>query len=155
MTETIRLDGREFRTIEQDITASQDDYILYNLRLAGAIDIISEVGVAKSARAIERQAEQLMTAIMGSGRKGHILAGCLTEVGKKWTRAEAERNATTFDEITSKDEKLLINKALVQFVIGFFSSGEPSRRSSPSSSSPNETAGPTETAAAETSETSR
>jgi hypothetical protein len=43
----------------------------------------------------------------------------LTEVGKKWTRAEADRNAAAFAEITDEDEKITIHAAILRFVLSF------------------------------------
>jgi hypothetical protein len=66
----------------------------------------------------------------------NILAGCLTEVGKKWNLAEAERNAAVFSEITSEAEKIAMQQGVVHFVMGFFHLGELSSASSPNSSNP-------------------
>jgi hypothetical protein len=132
--ETLKLDGRDFTGITQTLTASQDDYILAHLRLAGAMDILADIGGKKNP---EEKAEALLTQIQLSGRKPFVLAGCLTEIGKKWTRAEADRNAGLFAEITDEKEKLAMTQAIVQVVIGFFRLGEPSSKSSPKSSSRN------------------
>jgi hypothetical protein len=129
---TIRLDGREFAGISQSLTSNQDDYILAHLRLAGAIDVLTD-GDGKE-RTNDERANELLTQILLSGRKHFILAGCLTEVGKKWSRADADLNAVKFAEISSFEEKTLMRTATVRFVVGFFLSGEPSSASSPKSS---------------------
>lgn len=130
--ETYQLDGREFRGVSQALTANQDDYILAHLRLAGAVDILHEVDGIK--RTQERRAEDLLTAILLSGRTHHILAGCLTEVGKVWNRKDADANAIRFSGLTEPEEKTRMRNSLVGFVIGFFSLGvlssETSQRSS-------------------------
>ena len=84
---------------------------------------------------------------MLAGRSSHILAGCLTEVGKKWNPADADKNAAAFREITDDTEKNAMREAIVQVVIGFFSLGEPSSKSSPKSSARNAKAHRTASAA--------
>ncbi len=130
---TLSIDGREFRLISESMSAAQDDYLMGNLRLAGAIDVIALMGSAPT----EKRAEELLTRILLSGRAPQILAGCLTEVGKRWTRAEADRNAELFAEITDPETKQRMRTAIVGFVLGFFESGEGSSTTSPRSSSPN------------------
>jgi len=150
---TTKLDGREFRGIDHALTAAQDDYLMAHLRLAGAIEVLAEIG-SESKRTIEEKSEDLLTRILLSGRTPFILAGALTEVGKKWTREEANRNAAVFAEITDPKEKLVIRQSIIGFVLGFFTSGGPSRTTSPQSSSPNEKDRPTESAELATSATS-
>jgi hypothetical protein len=148
----MELDGRKFHGITQALTANQDDYILAHLRLAGAIEVLADLdGKRRSPR---KRAEDLLTHIMLSGRTHHILAGCLTEAGQKWTRAEADRNAAIFSEITSTEEKTTMRSAIVTFVIGFFQLGERSSESSPKYSNPKGKGRHTENAAPATSETS-
>ncbi|MGA3295280.1 MAG: hypothetical protein ABSE45_15030 [Candidatus Acidiferrales bacterium] len=141
MDDRFTLDGREFRGISESLTAAQDDYLLAHLRRSGAIEVL-----AAAEGPDETRAERLLTEIMLSGETFHILAGCLTETGKKWSRAEAERNAAAFAAITAADEKLRMRAAIVRFVIGFFASGAGSSETSPKSSSPNEGDRPTESA---------
>jgi hypothetical protein len=129
--DTLKLDGRDFTGISQTLTADQDNYILAHLRLSGAMDILAD---ADAKRTPEKKAEDLLTQIMLSGRASFILAGCLTEAGKKWNRAEADRNAAAFAEITDEAEKTALRESIVRFIIGFFSLGEPSSKSSPRSS---------------------
>jgi hypothetical protein len=129
--ETIRLDGREFQGITQELTASQDDYLLGHLRSAGALEIVGDLDKKRTPR---KRAEDLLTAVMLAGRTYHVIAGCLTENGKKWTRAEADRNAERFAEIISAEEKQGMRVAITRFVIGFFQLGEPSSMNSPKSS---------------------
>lgn len=145
MSENIQLDGREFRAVEQDITAAQDDYILVQLRASGALEILGGMGDWKEAN-VEEKSAALMTAVMDSGRKAKVLGGVLTEVGKKWNRKEADRNAEIFENITDVPQKVQMNHALVGFIVGFFSSGALSRKSSPSSSDQSETESNTKTA---------
>lgn len=152
MLESITLDGRKFHGISQDITATQDDYILAHLRLAGALEVLSDLDGIK--RTEQKRAEDLLTQILLSGRTHHILAGILTEEGKVWSRADADANATRFAEIRNVDEKLAIRKSIVEFVIGFFSLGEPSSKNSQKSSNQSGEVPPTKSAAPSTSETS-
>jgi hypothetical protein len=150
--ETIKLDGREFHGITQSLSASQDDYILGHLRAAGALEIIGDLDGKK--RTSRKRAEDLLTAVMLAGRTYHVIAGCLTENGKKWTREEAERNAAQFAEITDEEEKQGMRVAITRFVIGFFQLGEPSSMSSPKSSRRPKKARDTSNAVAATSDAS-
>lgn len=145
MLETITLDGRKFHSITQALTANQDDYILAHLRLAGAIEVLDDLDGVK--RTKEQRAEDLLTRILLSGRKHHLLAGCLTEDGKTWNRKDADANAARFEAITELEEKLEMRKRIVEFVIGFFSLGEPSPGSSRKSSSQSEKVPRTKSAA--------
>jgi hypothetical protein len=153
MTETITLDGRKFLGITQALTASQDDYILAHLRRAGAIDVLGDADGVK--RTQEDRAEELLTRILLSGRTHHILAGCLTEEGKLWNRADAEANAARFAGISHVEEKTMMRKFIVAFVIHFFSLGAPSSETSQKSSSPTAKVPRTKSAAGGISETSR
>lgn len=152
MEQSFKLDGREFRGVSQSLTAAQDDYLLAHLRRCGAVEALTDIDGVQ--RPQEERAELLLTQIMLSGETFHVLAGCLTEVGKKWSRAEAERNAAAFAEITVSEEKLRIRAALVNFVIGFFVSGAKSSATSQKSSSPTRRDRRTKNAAPGTSETS-
>jgi hypothetical protein len=123
MMETITLDGRKF-TCMQALAANRDDYIIAHLRLAGAIDVLHDLDGVK--RTQEMRSDDLLTHIFLSGRTHHILAGCLTEEGKVWNRAEADANAARFAGITDTEEKLAMGKFIVEFVIGFFAVREAS-----------------------------
>lgn len=153
MPDTITLDGRQFTSISQDLTANQDDYILAHLRLAGAIEVLSDLDGIK--RTQEKRAEDLLTQILLSGRTHHILAGCLTEDGKVWNRKEADANAARFAGITDLTEKTAMRSSIVKFVIGFFSLGEPSSETSRKSSSRSAKVPPTKNEAPSTSASSR
>ena len=132
MQDTITLDGRKFRGVSHSLTANQDDYLLAHVRLAGALEVLG--GLDGKEQTPERRAEELLTRILLSGRKHHILAGCLTEAGKVWSREEADSNAARFAEITDFEEKRAMQSQIVQFVLGFFSSGALSSKTSPKSS---------------------
>src|SRR5690348_9806844 len=108
MEHTLKLDGREFRGVTESLTAAQDDYLLGYLRRSGATEILAAEDQDKGATTESRhaRAQQLLTEILLSGYKFHILAGCLTEPGKKWSRREADRNAAIFAEITDPEEKV-------------------------------------------------
>jgi hypothetical protein len=154
-TETIILDGRTFQGITQALTAAQDDYVLVILRRSGALSLLSKVPNNATDQDRAERADELVTAVLESGRNHHLLAGLLTEPGKKWTRDEAERNAARFADITDAAEKIAMHKYLVQFIVGFFPSGEPSSMTSPNSSHPSETAPVTTSAEAATSAASQ
>ena len=74
-------------------------------------------------RTKEQIAIDLVTQILASGRKSYILAGCLTEDGKVWSRADADANAARFAEITDAREKTAMQSYLVDFVRRFFLGG--------------------------------
>ena len=111
----ITIGGRRFQGVSQDLSAAQDHYIIGQLRLAGALETL-----LAAEKDPEATAETLLTQIMVSGRGPHILAGCLTEAGKKWTFEEATRNADLFASITDNDDKRTMCTAMVGFVVGFF-----------------------------------
>lgn len=152
MKENIKLDGRTFHGITQALTAAQDDYITGHLRLAGSIEVL---GDRDGVRRTEKQrAEDLLTNILLSGRKHQILAGCLTEEGKVWNRKTADDNAARFEAITDGAEKTDMRDFIVEFVVYFFSLGEPSLKTSRKSSSRSEKVPPTKNEAPSSSETS-
>ena len=116
--EFITLDGRKFAGISQSRTANQDDYIADQIRLARAFEVPNDLeGVTRTK---ERSAVDLVTQILLSGRKNYILAGCLTEDGKVWSREEANANAARFAGITDASEKVAMQSFVVEFGISFF-----------------------------------
>src|SRR5260370_34748095 len=121
MLDSITLDGRKFTGISQALTANQDDYILAHLRLAGAVEVMSDLdGVV---RTDEKRAEDLLTRILLSGKTHHILAGCLTEEGKVWNRKDADANAARFAELTNVAEKTAMRSSIDAIVVDFFGVG--------------------------------
>jgi hypothetical protein len=153
MIEPITLDGRKFSGVPQTVSSVQYDYIQAHLRLAGAIEILGDLdGVS---RTTEKRSEDLLTQILLRGQKALILAGCLTEEGKVWSRAEADRNAVRFDAITDPEEIRAMTSRIVQFIIHFFELGEASSATSPKSLSRSATVPRTKNAARSTSGTSR
>jgi hypothetical protein len=146
----IRLCGREFSPIGQSVPARQDDYLMGHLRRAGVIDVILEMKDAEA----EVKSSELLTRILLSGRAPFILAGAPTEVGKKRTREDAERNAEAFAQTSDPGDKATMRSSIVAFVLGFFLSAPRSSTSSPSSSTTADPeALPTASAEAGTSET--
>jgi hypothetical protein len=123
MLDTITLDGRTFSGLSQSISARQNDYVLGHLRETGAIGVPTEFD-GKGARTREQKAQDLLTHILKSGCKNFILAGVLTEIGKKWSSEEANRNAALFAGITDGAEKVAGQTAIVKFVVRVVSSGE-------------------------------
>ena len=119
MLKTITLDGRKFTGVSQSLTANQDAYIEGHLRLAGALEVLNDLdGVTRTK---ERLAADLVTQILLSGRKSYILAGCLTEDGKVWSRADADANAARFAAISDAEAKAAMQSSIVEVVIGFAS----------------------------------
>jgi hypothetical protein len=136
MIGTIELDGRKFLGITKALTSEQDTYILAHLRLAGAIEVMNDRDGVK--RSKEKRAEDLLTQLMLSGETYLVLAGCLTEDGKVWSRAEADANAARFAAITDVSEKAEMRNSIVQVVIGFFDLGATASESSQEPSSQGE-----------------
>jgi hypothetical protein len=127
----ITINGRQFHGVSQELSAAQDDYLIGQLRLAGALNLLLD---EKNPAATS---EALLTQIMVSGRAAHILAGCLTEQGKQWTFEEATRNAAAFSAVTNLEDKRAMNTAIVGFVVGFFQFARAFAAISPKSSLPN------------------
>jgi len=132
-SKTLRLCGIEFEPANQSITARQDNYLLGYLRLAGVIDV---VGTMKDAD-VDAKSSELLTRILVSGFAPEILAGLLVESGKKWDARRADELAALFGDTTNPEEKEIMRKSIVAFVIGFFRSGDRSSTTSPNSSLPN------------------
>jgi hypothetical protein len=133
----MKLDGREFQAIDNAVTAAQNDYTIGNLRAAGALEVLAGLNPQKrDADSISKPANDYLTRIFLTGRKGFILAGLLTEVGKTWTRAEADRNAARFDQITDLEEIQTMAAILSELVITFFQRAGTSSPSFPRSSTP-------------------
>lgn len=131
----MRLDGREFDDgVTQQITAAQNDYLFGHLRIAGILDLLEKANGVTDEAALNAIREEFATRILLSGEKGKIIAGCLTEQGKKWSRVEADRNAVAFDAITDAEEQGHMTRALVTMVWAFFPLGENSLETSPKSS---------------------
>jgi hypothetical protein len=153
-TATITLGGRKFGGISQALTANQDNYILGHLRLSGCMDVLTG-NDGKGERTPEKRSEDLLTAILLSGRAHFILAGILTEDGTVWSLESANKNSAMFGDLTDVDEKIAMRTAIVEFIVGFFSFGGPSSEISQKSSSPSARAPLTKSAAHGTSGTSR
>lgn len=153
MIETIILDGRKFAGVSQNISSIQYDYVMGRVRAAGAVEILGDLDGIE--RTPEKRAEDLITQILLRRQKAGILAGILTEEGKVWTSAEADRNATRFDAITDTGEIRTMTSRIVEFVIHFFELGEASSTTSPKSSNRSAAVPRTKNAARSTLETSR
>lgn len=153
MQASITLGGRKFSGVSQSVSSNQHDYIQAHVRLAGAVEILGDLDGVKRTNA--QRAEDLVTQILLRGQKALILAGCLTEEGKTWTREEADRNAMAFGALTDPDDIREMTSRIVEFVINFFELGTRSSKISPKSSNRNETVPRTKNAARSTSGTSR
>lgn len=151
----MKLDGREFSEVDHTITAAQNDYIIGHLRAAGALEALAGLDpTQRDVDTIGKPAADFVTRIYLTGRKSFILAGLLTEAGKPWSRAEADRNAAKFDQITNLEEITTMGKIIAEIVIVFFQSAGRSLQSSPKSSNPSDEAPDTENAAPGTSASS-
>jgi len=148
--ETIKIDGREFHGITESMSARQDDFILTQLRQSGAMEVLA--ALPKNASTAERDAasDAMFNKILESGRKYRLLAGLLTEQGKKWSHAQAEANAEHFAELSGTEDKLTMNRELMRLVVLFFRFGAESSTTSPNSSSQSDAAPSTGSAAVET-----
>ncbi len=145
----VKLDGRDFAMIDQTITAAQNDYIQGQLALAGVNDLLVAAAGKPPEDVLSAYRREFITKILLSGRKANILAGCLVEVGNKWTRAEADRNAARFDDITDPAEIQAMTNSLASIVISFFQSAETFSKTSPRSSNPSDADHGTENGAQE------
>jgi hypothetical protein len=135
----MKLDGRDFSEVDHSITAAQNDYVIGHLRAAGALEALAGLDPSqRDATTIEKPAADFVTRIYLTGRKSFILAGLLTESGRTWTRAEADRNAAKFDLITDLEEMATMGKLIAEIVIIFFQSAGRSLQSSPKSSNPSD-----------------
>jgi hypothetical protein len=116
--EIITLDGRKFiKGFPHDPdVATQIDYIQAHLRLAGVEKIFNDLDGVQ--RTKERRPEDMLTQILLSGRTYFILAGFLTEVGKVWSRAEADANAARLAAITDDEEKKAMRASVRDLLIG-------------------------------------
>ncbi len=132
-TANIIIDGRQFQGVTQELSAAQDDYIIGQLRLAGALDLL----MAARSTPSEEVAEALLTQILVSGRAAHVLAGCLTEAGKEWSFEDAAHNSVRFASSTSAEDKKAMRAAIVGFVVGFFQYANQFAGISPKSSNQN------------------
>ena len=150
--EAIIIGGRKFFGTDDSLPAAQDEFILARLRKCGAMDVLN--GHDGVARTQEERSSALLTAIMLAGETSNVLAGILTEEGKKWNRAVAFENAVMFGEVTDPQEKLAMRAGVRDVVIGFFLPGAPSSGTSQKSSSPSEKVHPIKSAARRTSATS-
>ena len=148
--ETLHLCGLDFELAGQQFTARQDNYLMAQLRLAGVVDVVATMKDAD----VEAKSSELLTRILLSGRAPEILAGLLTEHGKKWSAKRAEELAELFGDATDREDKDLMRKSIVAFVLGFFLSGDRSSTTSPNSSNPNSEEPTTVSAEAAISETS-
>jgi hypothetical protein len=128
----IVIGGRKFQGVTQELSAAQDDYLIGQLRLAGALEL-----VLSASKNPESTAEALLTQIMVSGRAHYVLAGCLTEAGKHWTHEDAVRNAAAFAAVTNNEDKAAMRTATVGFVVGFFQYAKAFAETSRKSSLPN------------------
>jgi hypothetical protein len=151
----MKLDGREFSDVDQNITAAQNDYVIGHLRAAGALEALAGLDPAqRDVTAIDKPSADFVTRIYLTGRKSFILAGLLTENGKTWTRVEADRNAARFDAITDLEQIAKMGSLISEVVIVFFQSAGTSSPSFRKSSSPSVEVPATKSADPATSESS-
>ncbi|HLW82551.1 MAG TPA: hypothetical protein VKS20_10985 [Candidatus Acidoferrales bacterium] len=123
----LKLDGREFSVFfKASTSAAQDAYVLGHLRASGAIQVLADLNVPA-----ERVADEMLTRIMVGGETFHVLAGCLTEKDKKWSRKEADRNAAAFAELTDATDRATIQGAMIGLARGFFATGKVFRAGEP------------------------
>ena len=148
-TNTLCICGIDFEPAGQAITARQDNYLMGHLRLAGVIDVVATMKDAD----VDAKSSELLTRILVSGRAPEILAGMLVESGKKWNATRADELAELFGDATNPEDKEIMRKSLVSFVIGFFRLGDRSSTTSLNSSNPNNEEPATESAELAISET--
>ena len=114
----ITIGARKFVGSSESLTMDRDSYILGNLRLAGSVELLEDLNAGRPPR--EELAHDLLTRILLSGQSNKILAGCLCEEGKAWSRKTADENAEYFDRVSDPDQKVALRQALVSVIVGFF-----------------------------------
>ena len=124
MNSPITLDGRKFSRGIDNLSLQIRTTTFSGTSEKPEPSTSSAISMATT-RTIEQRAEDLLTQILLSGSTHQILAGCLTEEGKVWSRAEADANAARFAEITDFAEKIEMRKSIVTFVVGFFGAAAP------------------------------
>lgn len=117
MSRVIPLGGRFFAPAEQT-TVRQDGWTMAQVEDAGLLDLLSDSTVSDEARA-----RKLIVRAMRSGLYCGIAAGLLVEIDKKWSVAEAEKNAEAFAELTSAEDKAALLDAFSESLTRFFTSG--------------------------------
>jgi len=147
----IVIDVRKVVGTTETLTAAQDDFVLVALTETSALETIAAFKKEATTEAREERARSLITNVLKSGKQFQLLAGFLTEKGKKWTRDDALRNAERFADVTEMSEKLVMHEVLVVHVYRFFPLGALSSTISPNSSSQSEKAPDTSNAEAVTS----
>lgn len=162
MENVIRLGGRYFAGVSQDVTAAQEEYLSGQLRRCGALEVLSDPAIPSNQRA-----DEMLTRIQLAGATFQILAGCLVEAvnpdttppagtifRNKWKRVEADRNAAFFSELCDAESKSAVRENIVGLVLGFLELAAKSSTTSRKSSGPGSEESPTSTAAPQTSENS-
>lgn len=129
--ETITLAGREFE-MHKALTAAQEMFMQGQLRAAGVTEILS-----KPDATLATHGEEILTALLMSGRAEFIFAAMLVEAGKPWRREDAISNAEDFGGVTDPKEKALLHTILFGVVAGFFEQGGKSLMTSPNFSQAN------------------
>lgn len=132
--DSIRLAGKEFTLLDQQMTAAQQDYLSARFNRAGVTDLFVMPGQKPTEDELVKLRSEFVARILESGQKSFLLAGMLTEVGKKWSRVDADKNAALFDAITDRAEKEIMSESFVVWSMAFFLSAAKSSMTSPSSS---------------------
>jgi hypothetical protein len=118
---SIEIGGKRFYW-EPRTTAKQDDYLLGFLRRSGAFILAAGTNLSDGDKT-----QAILTRLMLSGDTFRVLAGFLVEEGKRWSRADARRNAIAFSDAMDPTEKAALRRELVDFVFEFVAA--PPRRS--------------------------
>jgi hypothetical protein len=112
---TVKLAGREFEMTGPELTAAQENFMQGQMRAAGVTEILSKPGAN-----LNDNGEQILTALLVSGRDVYVIAGMLVEVGKRWRFQDACINAEAFADCTERGTKLTLQTILFGCVRGFF-----------------------------------
>ena len=123
------LAGRTFR-IATFFTFEQDIYITKYLRSSGVMKAFRDF--AESPESDDARAALLVTAF-DTGALFPLLAGVLREDGQTWTPSRAAEQAQFFASLTDPDEKTALLNVLIGSLIGFFTSGRATPKTSQSS----------------------
>lgn len=136
--QTIKISGREFTMTGEQLTAAQENFMQGNLRAAGVTDILADPKAT-----LETHGEQILTALLLSGRDVWVIAAMLVEPGKRWRYEDACKNADLFADATDRQSKLILQNILFGCVTGFFGQEGKSLLTSLTFSAPAKTDAPT------------
>ena len=119
MPGTYTIDGRVYREIDRS-TIANDFYVMRQMRAAG-LDAMKQTG-----ETVDGFADRILSAVIENGVPFALLGGLLLPEGvadEQWTSNHAEATAARLAGATSREDKALIQKLIIQAITGFFAAG--------------------------------